>query len=78
MLFGGKIGLPELLILLVLFLVFAGVIAATVLAWWRIFTRAGRPGILALLMLIPFARVPLLMWFAYTDWPNQKLPTLNT
>jgi hypothetical protein len=29
------------------------------------------------LMLIPFARVPLLMWFAYTDWPNQKLPTIN-
>jgi hypothetical protein len=47
--FGGKIGVPELLILFMLLCFFPVVIAA----WWRIFSKAGHPGPLGLAMLIP-------------------------
>ena len=36
---------------------------------WRIFTRAGYPGALALLMLLPLVNLVVLLWFAFADWP---------
>ena len=72
--FGGRLGIPEILLIMILLLV-PNILL--ILAWWRIFTKAGHPPVLALVMLIPFAKFLVLMWFAFTDWPVQKRPTLN-
>jgi hypothetical protein len=53
-----------------LFLLFFGVIF--ILPFWKIFTKAGFPGWLSLLMLIPFANVLMLFYLAFADWPALK------
>lgn len=65
--FGGKIGLPELMIVAVIFLGFL-----PVLAWWRIFSKAGHPGALGLTMLIPGVNFCVLLWFAFSTWPIER------
>jgi hypothetical protein len=67
--FGGRLGVPELL---VIFLVFSVVTVPMGVAWWKIFTKAGHPGILGLAMMVPFVKFFLLLWFAFADWPIQK------
>jgi hypothetical protein len=65
---GGKIGLPELFILLLILCVFPVMIAA----WWKIFSKAGHPGALSLTMLIPGVSFFVFLWFAFSDWPIEK------
>jgi hypothetical protein len=43
--------------------------ALIVLPFWRICEKAGYPGILALLIFIPFVNLVFLYWFAFADWP---------
>jgi len=60
-----SIGLPELLVLLVVaFLV--------VVANWKIFSKAGYPGILSLAMLVPILNVILWLYLAFGEWPVLK------
>ena len=66
--FGGKLGCPELLILLVIFCVFPLVI----FGWWRIFSKAGHPGVLSLAMIIPVVALVVFFWFAFSTWPIEK------
>lgn len=66
--FGGRIGIPELAILMILFCVFPVVIAA----WWKIFAKAGHPGALSLTMLIPMVNFGVFLWFAFSQWPIEK------
>ena len=66
--FGGKLGLPELLILVVIFLIYF----VPALAWWKIFAKAGHPGALGLIMLIPGVSVFVLLWFAFSTWPIER------
>ena len=56
------IGITELLILILL---------AVLLVWpcWRICTKAGLPGPLGLVSLIPAGLVVLLVVWAVVDWP---------
>jgi len=42
------------------------------LAWWRIFTRAGFPSALALLMLLPPFAVCLWAFLAFAPWPARR------
>jgi hypothetical protein len=70
--FGGKLGIPELLILLVLLLLTSGPWFLGVPAWWRIFTKAGHPGALSLTMLIPMVNFGILFWFAFSRWPIEE------
>jgi len=63
---GGKIGVPELLFLFVLFLLVCPIVVA---AWWRIFVKAGHPGALSLTMLIPGVSFFVFLWFAFSEWP---------
>jgi len=42
------------------------------LVWWRIFTRAGFPGPLASLMLIPPLAVLIWVFFAFAPWPARR------
>jgi hypothetical protein len=41
----------------------------TVIPFWRILTKAGLPGPLSLLMLIPVANIILPFYVAFTEWP---------
>lgn len=49
-------------------------IIAALLVWpfWRICEKAGYPGLMALLVLIPVVNLIFLYWFAFSDWPNMK------
>ena len=64
--FGGKLGIPELLILGIIFW------PVWVIGWWKIFAKAGQPGILSLAMLVPILNFILFLWFAFSTWPIEK------
>jgi hypothetical protein len=66
---GGKLGIPELLILLVIFLL---VCPLFIVIWWRIFSKAGHPGALGITMMIPVVSFFVLLWFAFSEWPIEK------
>jgi uncharacterized membrane protein YhaH (DUF805 family) len=53
-------------IFLIIVLIFAIVI------YWRIASKAGYPGALALLMIVPFVNLILLLIFAFTEWPIER------
>lgn len=40
---------------------------------WRITQKAGFPGALSLLMLIPMVNLIMIWVFAFIKWPNQKV-----
>lgn len=42
------------------------------LAWWRIFTRAGFPGVLSVLMLVPPLALALWAFVAFAPWPARR------
>jgi len=45
-----------------------------IVAWWKICTKAGFSGWLALLMLVPIANIVLPLIVAFMDWPvHQQL-----
>lgn len=55
-----------------------GLVLFYVLGWWRIFSRAGLPGGLALLMLVPPTALLLWTYFAFAPWPaRRELATLR-
>jgi hypothetical protein len=60
----------DLIILLGLMSIYAAV--GTVLSW-RICTKAGFPGPLGLLALLPFGLVVLLCIWAFAEWPCTRL-----
>ena len=43
-----------------------------IFCYWRIFSKAGYPGVLALLMFVPLANLILIIWFAFAQWPVLK------
>lgn len=52
--------------------IFGGIIFGvllTVFPFWKICTKAGFPGPLALLMLVPIANIILPFYLAFADWP---------
>jgi len=64
---------PSVLSVLVVFLIaipFAVLMALlTVLPFWKICAKAGFPGALSLLMLVPIANIILPFYIAFADWP---------
>jgi hypothetical protein len=42
------------------------------LGWWRIFSRAGYPGSLAILMLVPPLALALWAFLAFAPWPARR------
>jgi len=42
------------------------------LGWWRIFSRAGFPGPLAILMLFPPLAMAIWAFFAFAPWPARR------
>lgn len=57
-----------LIFLLVIPLVIVGGLV-TVIPFWKICTKAGFPGVLSLLMLVPVANIILPFYIAFADWP---------
>ncbi|TGN40430.1 hypothetical protein [Marinobacter confluentis] len=45
---------------------------AVVVPVWRICQRAGYPGLLGLLILIPMVNLGLLYFLAFADWPASR------
>jgi len=43
-----------------------------VLAWWRILSRAGFPGVMAVLMLVPPLAVLVWAFLAFAPWPSRR------
>lgn len=70
--FGGKIGMTELLVLLGLLLVVLPIIVLAIVAWARIFSKAGYSRWLCITMLIPVANLCVLFWFAFSTWPTEQ------
>jgi len=62
--YGGKIGLPELSVLL--FLVFF------VVAWVKIVLKTGHSGWMVLLVFIPLVNFVFLVYLAFSTWPIEK------
>lgn len=58
------LGLPELLVLLIA--------ACVVIPLWKIYSKAGYPGFLALGMFIPVVNIGLLLFLGFSDWPVHK------
>lgn len=62
--FGGKIGLPELAVVVFLTLL--------LFPWFRIAKKTGHSAILGLLFLIPLVNLGLLVYLAFSEWPIEK------
>ena len=61
-----SIGVPELLLVLFVIPIFFGIF---LLPFWKIFEKAGYPGVLGLLMLVPIVNFVVLLFLAFSDWP---------
>ena len=61
----ANLGLSELLILLFISGIF-------VVPFWQIFSKAGFPGALSLLMLVPVLNVLTLFYLAFAEWPSLR------
>lgn len=48
------------------------IIAAILPPYWKLTTRSGRPGALALLILVPLVNFFYLWWLAFSRWPSDK------
>jgi hypothetical protein len=60
---------PGFFELLVICFVLVAIGIVPVLTFWMICTKAGFPGPLALLMLIPVGNIVLPLYIAFADWP---------
>jgi len=47
-------------------------LAFTIVIQWRIASKAGYPGALSLLMLVPFVNFVILIMFAFSEWPIER------
>ncbi|MBM4020007.1 MAG: hypothetical protein FJ288_17080 [Planctomycetes bacterium] len=50
-------------------LVVLALVVFAIICWWRIFSRAGYSGALALLLLVPFGELIMLCILAFGNWP---------
>ena len=66
--FQGYLGGPFGLIVVL------AITAATVWAFWRIFSKAGFRGAWGLLAIFPFAQLFLLLYLALAEWPSRGQP----
>ncbi len=58
----GAFGAQEVLLLVIMSL-------PIVWCFWRVFSKAGFPGELSLLMLVPFLNLFMLFFLAFARWP---------
>jgi hypothetical protein len=70
--FNGCTGGAELLC--IFFIMIVSVLGAilTIIPFWKICSKAGFPGPLSLLMLVPIANIVLPFYIAFAQWPVLK------
>ncbi len=68
----GLPGIAEMLVILIMLAFVAMGAVLTVIPFWRICSRAGFPGPLSLLMLVPVANIILPFYIAFAEWPVLK------
>jgi hypothetical protein len=49
-----------------------GMLALMIVIWWKIFEKAGHPGWLGLLMLVPIANIIMILVLAFGEWPVHR------
>ena len=55
-----------------------GLLVLTIVVYWKIASKAGYNGALALLMFVPLANLIMLLIFAFSEWPiEQQLRALR-
>ena len=74
MAFGHGHGLFGPILGFFMLLVWLGVIAVIVVAFWQIFKKSGHPGALGLLMLVPIVNLGALLYLAFSEWPALTKP----
>jgi hypothetical protein len=50
-------------------LIMAAFVALQITVFWKIFSKAGHPGALSLLMLVPLVNVGMMIYLAFGEWP---------
>jgi len=65
----GAPGIAELGIIFFIFLLSGIGALLTIIPFWKICTKAGFPGPLSLLMLVPIANIVLPFYIAFAQWP---------
>ena len=55
--------------LIIVFLIAIPLYILPVIVFWKICSKAGFPGVLGLLMLVPIANIVLPFYIAFADWP---------
>ena len=68
----GAPGIAELGIIFFIFLLSGIGALLTIIPFWKICTKAGFPGPLSLLMLVPIANIVLPFYIAFAQWPVLK------
>jgi len=66
----GSLGPTEMIVILILMII-PGILL-TVIPFWKICSKAGFPGALSLLILVPIANIVLLFYIAFSEWPVLK------
>ena len=61
----GALGAAELVMVVVVVLI-------VVLPFWKIFSKAGFPPALSLLMLVPLINVLMLFYLGFAEWPSLR------
>jgi hypothetical protein len=59
-----SVGFPELFVIFVLFF--------TIVPLWKIFSKAGYPGIMSLTMFVPILNVVMFYFLGFSEWPVLK------
>ncbi len=54
---------------LIWFLISVGIVVLTVIAWWKIASKAGYSGAWALILFVPFVNIIFFLIFAFSKWP---------
>jgi glycerol-3-phosphate acyltransferase PlsY len=65
----AAIGILGVLLGLLVVAVVLALIVLLIIAWWKIFSKAGYPGPLALLMLVPLGEPILVLVLGFSRWP---------
>ncbi len=58
-------------------LIIVAVIVLWVLPFWRIAAKAGYPGLISILMVLPLVNFAILYFLAYEDWPSLRRQNAN-
>ncbi|MEW6363947.1 MAG: hypothetical protein AB1714_04845 [Acidobacteriota bacterium] len=61
----GALGVAELVMVVV-------VVFIIVLPFWKIFSKAGFPPALSLLMLLPLINILMLFYLGFAEWPRLR------